>query len=249
MIDRITEYSIEEMKRGYIFKDGEYVCLICGTRFESGEIFSIDDRYFNAKSMTEKHIEAEHKGMLNQLVGLDKKYTSLTENQKELIENITNKMSDKEIAAKLGVSPSTIRHQRYVLREKAKQAKVYLALFELMQNEIKKTRADDINTVHNGAKMVDERYFSTDKDKENVIKNNLISLEPLVVKNFPVKEKKKLIILRLIIEKFEKGKDYAEKEVNAILKPIYVDYVLLRRYLIEYGFMDRTRDCKRYWRK
>ncbi|MER7682346.1 DUF2087 domain-containing protein, partial [Streptomyces sp. NPDC096934] len=31
---------------------------------------------------------------------------------------------------------------------------------------------------------------------------------------------------------------YSEKALNDILKPIYEDYVLIRRLLIEYGFID-----------
>ncbi len=34
-----------------------------------------------------------------------------------------------------------------------------------------------------------------------------------------------------------------------ILKPIYHDYVMIRRYLIEYGFLDRHRDGSAYWVK
>jgi hypothetical protein len=42
---------------------------------------------------------------------------------------------------------------------------------------------------------------------------------------------------------------YAEKEINEILKAIYEDYVMLRRYLIEYGFIDRKSDGSEYWLK
>ena len=42
---------------------------------------------------------------------------------------------------------------------------------------------------------------------------------------------------------------YSEKEVNKILSRVYEDYVLLRRYLIEYGFLDRTRDGAVYFLK
>lgn len=56
-----------------------------------------------------------------------------------------------------------------------------------------------------------------------------------------------MAILRHILKKFAASKNYTEKEVNAILKPIYDDYVLLRRQLIEYGFMERTQDGSSYW--
>lgn len=48
------------------------------------------------------------------------------------------------------------------------------------------------------------------------------------------------------------GKKYAEKEINHILKKCFpgqfVDFVSLRRKLIDTGFLRRTPDCKEYWR-
>ena len=45
----------------------------------------------------------------------------------------------------------------------------------------------------------------------------------------------------------EYNKEYKEMEVNKIIKPIFDDFVTVRRYLIEYGFMERAKDCSRYW--
>jgi hypothetical protein len=48
---------------------------------------------------------------------------------------------------------------------------------------------------------------------------------------------------------FERNKRYDERELNSIIKEIYEDYATIRRYLIEYGFMERTSNCKEYWLK
>ncbi|MNJ02211.1 hypothetical protein D3C73_1620960 [compost metagenome] len=65
-----------------------------------------------------------------------------------------------------------------------------------------------------------------------------------------MQEKSKLIILREIASsRFDAGQSYKEKEVNEILEKVYHDYVTLRRYLIEYGFMDREPDGSKYWLK
>lgn len=66
---------------------------------------------------------------------------------------------------------------------------------------------------------------------------------------FPAKEKKKIIILREIATNFKSGEIYTEKEINRVLKRIYDDYVLIRRYLIEYGFLDRNTNGTGYWVK
>jgi len=42
------------------------------------------------------------------------------------------------------------------------------------------------------------------------------------------------------------GAFYSEEEINAFLKQIFEDFVSLRRYLIEYGFLHRTKDCQFY---
>ena len=75
------------------------------------------------------------------------------------------------------------------------------------------------------------------------------SMQPLRLKTFPPKEKKKVVILRTIAKEFEEGIRYSEVQVNEILKDIYPDYVTLRRYLIEYGYLERTRDGSAYWKK
>ena len=64
---------------------------------------------------------------------------------------------------------------------------------------------------------------------------------------FPAREKKKIIVLREIVKNFKADREYSEKEVNRILERIYArDYPTVRRYLIEYGFMDRSKDGSVY---
>lgn len=45
---------------------------------------------------------------------------------------------------------------------------------------------------------------------------------------------------------FEEGVDYSENDVNQILKAVYDDHVLLRRYLLDFRFMIRSNDGKFY---
>ncbi len=63
------------------------------------------------------------------------------------------------------------------------------------------------------------------------------------------REKRKIIILKHIVKNFELNRKYSEKEINEVLKGIYPDFATVRRYLIEYGFMDRKDDCSLYWVK
>jgi len=65
--------------------------------------------------------------------------------------------------------------------------------------------------------------------------------------NLPSKVNKWLVILRWIATKFEPGKHYTEKQVNAILRDINEDYATVRRYLIDYGYMRRELGGGDYW--
>ena len=92
-------------------------------------------------------------------------------------------------------------------------------------------------------------YELTEKDLKEAETRYIESLDPFVLKIFPAKEKKKYVLLNYIIKLFKKGIKYTEKEVNEILKPVYEDYVIIRRYLVDYQFLDRLDNGKAYWVK
>ncbi|QGU95953.1 DUF2087 domain-containing protein [Clostridium bovifaecis] len=125
MEELVRNANIEDFKRGYIWnnKEAQFVCLICGE-----EIGDKDDS-INAHITT-------HGNPIERLLLLDKKYTGLTEIQKELLAMISNKYSNKEIASKLACTESTIRNMRFALRERARQARAFLAVMELAQEDM-----------------------------------------------------------------------------------------------------------------
>lgn len=250
MKNKLTNYDIETIKRGFITTDRGYFCLICNKAFMKNEIFEMDGRFYNAEEKIIKHIEFYHEGVAGHLLSLEKKYTGVSSVQRSFIEHCREGLNDKEIAKVMGVSDSAVRFHRFSLKEKARQAKLFLALYDLTESDISSPRsATDDSMVHDTATMVDERFFPDRLEIDKVIKNNLESTDPLVIRNFPVKEKKKLIILNMIVRQFEKGRKYKEKEVNEILSAMYHDHVTIRRYLIEYGYMARTKNCSLYWVK
>lgn len=65
---------------------------------------------------------------------------------------------------------------------------------------------------------------------------------------FPHQEKKYLVLLRYVVEAFEPGEQYTEKQVNEILSRYNEDTALLRRSLVDYGFMGRQGGGGNYWR-
>jgi DNA-binding CsgD family transcriptional regulator len=243
--------SLDELKRGYVFQEANesYVCLVCGKSFTKGIIYSEDQIYYEAEKFAAVHIVKEHVSMFDYLLNLNKKLTGLTDLQKTLLDYFRRGYSDAEIVKKLGGgSTSTIRHHRFTLREKEKQAKVFLALMELAQ--MKTEPKEQFIAVPKTATMLDERYAITEKENEDILKTYFKSGPDGPLESFPKKEKRKVAILKHIVSKFDPHKKYTEKEVNKALKAIYPDdYVTLRRYLIEYGFMDRHDDGSAYWVK
>jgi ArsR family transcriptional regulator len=56
----------------------------------------------------------------------------------------------------------------------------------------------------------------------------------------PVQQKKREIVLSVIIKDLTVGSSYSEKEVNDVMARVYDDPCTLRRQLIEDGFMKRN---------
>ncbi|MEA4824026.1 MAG: DUF2087 domain-containing protein [Clostridiaceae bacterium] len=241
-LDHVTP---ETLTRGCVEEDGAYTCVVCGKAFREGEIYPVGERLLDARHAAAAHAREEQERRFCGLLALADK---LTENQKALLALIREGFSDREIAARMGVAQSTVRNQRFQFRERAKAARVMLALWEMATEEKMEPAEQTLVPVHEGAKMVDDRFVITEAEEKKILASVFESMEPLRLKVFSAKEKKKVVTLRRIAEEFERGRHYTEPDVNEILEAIYEDYVTLRRYLVEYGYMGRTRDCSDYWR-
>ncbi len=68
------------------------------------------------------------------------------------------------------------------------------------------------------------------------------------IKAIPVSRKKRQVILEWLVNKFETGVKYSEKEVNDIIERYHPDYATLRREFIMNKLMDREGGGGAYWR-
>jgi hypothetical protein len=68
------------------------------------------------------------------------------------------------------------------------------------------------------------------------------------ISQIPLQAGKLRVILNYLLNAFEPGKIYTEKEVNAILKRFNEDTAGLRRDLVDAGLLARERDGSKYWR-
>lgn len=113
--------------------------------------------------------------------------------------------------------------------------------------KVEKDEKQNFVTFHKEAKMVDEKYAITNDEKDKILTTYFKQGLNGPLDSFPSKEKRKLIVLQHILKRFDRNKNYSEKEVNEILKFTFHDFATLRRYFIEYGLMDRNKDCSEYW--
>lgn len=238
---------MDDMERGYAEESDSFECLLCGFKTEKGIIYKQDDCLYEAKKYMTIHIQKAHGSVFDFLLGLDKKVTGLSEHQCRLLKLFYEGRSDAEIQKETGIgSSSTVRNHRFALRERERQAKVFLTLMSVLD---KSRKAPALIPPHETATMVDDRYNITDEENDTIIKKYFPQGADGPLKTFTMKEKNKIAVLRQLVKRFDKERIYTEKEVNEILKGAYDDFATLRRYMIEYGFMERKRDGSQYWVK
>jgi DNA-binding CsgD family transcriptional regulator len=244
---RILDASVEDMVRGYE-KDRiaqQFICLICGQKYEDGVIYNDGKRWCQAEKMMTVHIEKEHQSSFHHLLQLNKKWTGLTDQQKQLLELFYEGKSDAEIVEEQGGgSTSTIRNYRFTFREKQKQAKVFLALMSMLENQ---TRHNAELERQQAAAKPRSTKSQADESAETIRKYFPDGPDGLLLR-IPRKHKVRQIVLQHIAARFQPERTYTEKEVNELLRAVHADeYVTIRRQLIEAGLIDRKNDGSQYW--
>lgn len=88
------------------------------------------------------------------------------------------------------------------------------------------------------------------KDNSVVDEKTFINADGIVFR-WVKKEAEKEAVMQYLQTKFEVGKHYTEREVNDILKMwhSFNDHALLRRELFDRRYLERTADCREYWRE
>ena len=66
----------------------------------------------------------------------------------------------------------------------------------------------------------------------------------------PHRRPQRLATLKYLAQHFQPERTYTEREVNALCDAWHTfgDYFMLRRELVDFGFLARERDGSRYWR-
>lgn len=232
-------------------KSGAWICIHCGQVFEEGLVYPIAGGLAIAERAAKAHVEEIHGGALAALLALGPEALGLPEVQDKVLRLLAEGQSDREIALALGgKSESTVRNHRFNLRKRASEARTFLALFDLIEERRPEKEGDRLLDYPASVPTRDERTVITESEAE-AVEARCLGRSPSggpVIVFWPKKQKEKLVLLRRIAELFAQGKSYTEPEVNAILSPVFYDHVTIRRYLIEYRFLDRKADGSSYWR-
>ena len=86
----------------------------------------------------------------------------------------------------------------------------------------------------------DEAVVDNEEKYKNEVLSNFFKYGKLT--RIPTQRKKREIVLSAILEQFEKGREYAEKEVNEIILRFHEDFCTIRREMIAFGMMSRDRE-------
>lgn len=153
-------------------------------------------------------------------------------------------LSGDQLAAMLGLAPSTVSHHLSRLAEagivEARQEGPY-SVFRVRPRAFDRLERRLLDALPIAAESADVDAFD-----RQVLDAFLDAHGRL--KAIPAQLKKRQAILRHIVTKFEPGERYTEKEVNAVLSRFHPDSSTLRRELIDSGLMARKDGGRQYWR-
>ena len=144
-------------------------------------------------------------------------------------------LAGHELADRLDLTPPTISHHMRRL--------VAAHLVDVVpdaQSRIYSLRTDAIREI---STSVLNQQAAPESEEENAVLRAFFDGPRL--RQIPASRKKRVVVLRRLLERFGPGRDYTEAEVNEMLREAHDDVATLRRELVDYGFMARDRGIYR----
>ena len=148
----------------------------------------------------------------------------------------TGPLHGQAIAGKLGLKAPTITHHMTKLRDTG----------IIYQRRDKNTiyYYIDEKKLRSYSEALPNMLYHPNNDKEDdsmkrhAVVNNFIAADG-TLKHLPSQRKKKIIILKHLINGLERGKKYPESEINEYIKKFHPDFATIRREFIINHFMYR----------
>jgi hypothetical protein len=156
---------------------------------------------------------------------------------------VRNPQYVEELSERMGLSASTVSFHLKKLGEAGlvtKSRDQYYAVYEADERVLDATLRELIafENVESGREESRIRNYREKALKPFFKGNRLIRL--------PAQHKKKRLVLEEFARRFEPGRNYSEKDVNAIIIETFDDYCTVRRLMIDEGLMGRKDNV--YWR-
>ncbi len=154
--------------------------------------------------------------------------------------------SVEELAELLKLKPSTISHHLSRLAEAglvSAHSESYYNVYQLDQSVLQE-KARTMFTESELSNVASE--VDADAYDKKVIRD--YSRRDGSLKTLPSQRKKLEAILRYVVQAFDVGKRYREKQVNETLARYHSDTATLRRELVGFGLMQREGGGGEYWR-
>lgn len=148
------------------------------------------------------------------------------------------------LSERLQRSPSTISFHLKKLEEAGlveTHKEQYYVVASLKQDVLKQSL---LSLVCPADEVLDVQALREQQYRQKVLENHFAYGK---LKTIPVQRKKRRIVLEKLLESFEQGRQYSEKEVNLILADFNDDFCTLRREMIAEGLMERDHGV--YWVK
>lgn len=141
----------------------------------------------------------------------------------------------EELAAILDLSPATVVHHLSKLADVgliASQKDQYYQTYSLTGDHLGKTLDEMVRLPQPGLEAAVKADAYRAKVLRTFFKHGRLA-------RIPAQLKKRQIILEQLVEEFEPGRGYPERELNRVLLDFHEDVASLRRGFIEMGLMRR----------
>lgn len=141
-------------------------------------------------------------------------------------------LAGHEIASALCLTPATISHHMQKLTGAG-----LVSATSRAQSRIYELQVDTIR----GLSRLASDTTSTPQSSPATDDLSRVFFDGPRLRQIPASRKKRVAVLRRLLERFVPGRDYPEAEVNALLLEAHDDVATLRRELVNYGFMTRDK--------
>ena len=153
-------------------------------------------------------------------------------------------LSVGELAELLNVKEPTISHHLSLMKELGLvdfRAEGNVRIYWL-ETAALQAISKDVFSQDNLATLVDDT--AADSWERKILQSSIDKNGQVTI--IPTQYKKKMVLIRWMLEKFEMDKKYSEREVNDIIKRHHEDSAWFRRMMVDNRMMQREKGV--YWR-